>query len=171
LAIGWSARRLARPHPRRAEEVPVSDIETRGARAVLLRMRYVLGSLAAGFLVSAPAQWALRGVDWGALLHAVAFGVVFLVAMGLAVPFTQVDWSRVTLPQFKRFELSVSFYAMLLAAALLPLAWFVDALTENRPGFWLVFVLMAFAWGQNKAYSFIFREFYENPPAPSGGGK
>jgi hypothetical protein len=144
----------------------VDDVSTEVPRAVLLRARYVLGSLAAGFLVSVPAQIVLRGMDW-VLLRSLAFGIVFLVGMALLIPFTPFDWTRVTLPAFKRFELSVSFWAMLLAAALMPLGFLVEALKPNRPVFWLVFVLMAFAWGQNKAYSLIFRELY-SADAPPG---
>jgi hypothetical protein len=146
----------------------MQELDAGGTRTFLLRVRYVLGSLAAGFLVSVPAQLVLRGTDWS-LLHSIAFGIVFLLGSLLLVPFTRVDWRLVALPEFKRFELSVSFYSMLLAAALQPLPFLFRAFAPNKPVFWLVFVLMGFAWGQNKFYSLIFREFYLHGTEAPGG--
>jgi hypothetical protein len=144
------------------------ELDAGGTRTFLLRARYVLGSLAAGFLVSVPAQLVLRGTDWS-LLHSIAFGIVFLLGSLLLVPFTRIDWCRVALPEFKRFELSVSFYAMLLAAVLQPLPFLSGTLAPNKPVFWLVFVLMVFAWGQNKFYSLVFRELYLHGTEEPGG--
>lgn len=134
---------------------------------ILLHVRYLLGQMAAGFLVSVPAQAILRGVEW-ILVYSLAFGVVFLVGYLLLLPLSRFDWRTVTVPDFIRFESQVSFTAMLLSAALLLLTiLFPEELRNNREVFWFVLAINFFLWAQKKFYSWLYSTKFGMPLQPA----
>ena len=131
------------------------------AKRILLNVRYSFGYLAAGFLISAPLQLfghtgATRDI-FISLVYGGACGLVFLALL----PLSDIDWTSMRLPEFKRFELSVTRNTWIGSVAVLVLSWFhsLPGLDVNTA--WIVFVLSAFAYIKIKGHSLIFHEFYK----------
>ncbi len=131
----------------------------------LLFVRYVLGTLASGFLVAVPAQLLLRGME-SHLLYSLGFGVVFLLGFLLLLPVSRFDWRSVTVPAFMRFQVRVSFASMLLSGVLL-VASLLPSLERNREVFGFVLAITFFSWAQNKANDLLHKSRFENEEAPS----
>lgn len=141
-------------------------------QVLLLHVRYTCGYLAAGFLVSAPiqliggshGQWD-EGRIWKSMWLGGLFGLPFLLLM----PFTNVDWGRMRIPEFKHLELAFSRWALWASLGLLMLALLIqaghgsDSLLDLRVA-WVNLVLMFFAWVRVKANMIMFREFYTLKP-------
>lgn len=141
-------------------------------QVLLLHIRYTCGHLAAGFLVSAPiqliggsyGQWD-EGRIWKSMWLGGLFGLPFLLLM----PFTNVDWGRMRIPEFKHLELAFSRWALWASLGLLVLALLIqaghgsDSLLDLRVA-WVNLVLMFFAWVRVKANMIMFREFYTLKP-------
>ncbi|MHC4597495.1 MAG: hypothetical protein ACYS47_00670 [Planctomycetota bacterium] len=126
----------------------------------LLYVRYILGNVAAAFLVAVPARMILVGGESDMFLS-LAYGVVFLLGFALLIPVSRFDWRTVTVPQFMRFELVVHFYSSTVSAVLLGASLLVPALSETRKVFWIVFLINLFAWGTKKVNVFLFRTRYD----------
>ena len=141
-------------------------------RNFLLHLRYVLGNLAAGFLVAVPAQLILRGKDWY-LVHSLAYGIVFLLAYVILIPLSRLDWWNVTVPEFVRFERTTASFSAAVALALLLASFAAPPLQNNRPVFWFVFVITAFGAAQKWAQSWLFHakkekmDYSVNPHSPT----
>ncbi len=165
-----------------SQPIPVSQKVSRLAIAiderrkrlvrVLLHVRYVFGYLAAGFLVSVPISLGSRigaGLDIVEALKEIGlslgYGAVLYVPFFALMPFSNVDWKEMRVPEFQLFELSVTRTATFVAAVMLLLtvqARVFSRLAEPRV-VWTVFVLMLFAWLRIKVQTVIFPEFYAKP--------
>jgi len=142
------------------------DLEKPGPGLALLHARYVLGQLAAGFLVSVPVQLLLRGGEVH-LFQSLAWGIVFLAGSVLLLPLTPFDWSRVNIPRYKRFEATVCFIAAAVARLLFLSSYIVEPIGRNRSVMWFVFVITLFAWARERGNMLLFPAFYRKPQ--SGG--
>jgi hypothetical protein len=145
---------------------------------LLLHVRYVFGYLAAGFLVSVPISLGSRiGAGLEALeavkeiALSLVYGAVLYVPFFALLPFSNVDWKAMRVPEFQLFELAVTRTATVVAAVMLVLtvqARVFSKLAEPRV-VWTVFVLMIFSWARIKVQTFLFPEFYA-AAAPASGG-
>ena len=126
----------------------------------LLYVRYILGNVAAAFLVAVPARLILIGGE-SDMFHSLAYGIVFLLGFALLIPVSRFDWRTVTVPQFMRFETVVNFYSSVISALLLGASFLVAELHETRHVFWIVFLINVFAWGTKKVHVFLFRTRYD----------
>lgn len=148
--------------------VALDDRRKRVAR-LLLHVRYVFGYLAAGFLVSVPISLGSRigtGVEFfegaKAIGLSLVYGLVLLVPFFALIPFSNIDWKEMRVPEFQLFELSVTRTATFVALVLVLLSVQVHVfskLAEPRVA-WTVFVLMLFSWGRIKVQTKLFPEFY-----------
>jgi len=181
---GWWRARVARTEARWTRVAGGLHRTRLVTRVVLLYVRYTFGYLAAGFLISAPIQLGLNPEDWGEgrLLKCLLLGVVCLIPFGVLYPFSQVDWGRMRLPEFKNLELDLTRWATFLALAFLLLALVVypfrDASSDPEAGpvlrttlwvcdlkvAWLNTMLMAFGWVRVKLHTVLFRDFYTLKP-------
>ena len=141
-------------------------------QVLLLHVRYTCGYLATGFLVSAPIQligashgeWD-EGRIWKSMLLGGLFGLPFLAL----IPFTNVDWGRMRIPEFKHLELAFCRWAVWVSLGLMVLALLIEAVSGpgallDRRVAWVNLVLMFFAWVRVKANMVMFREFYTLKP-------
>src|SRR5579871_4918098 len=121
------------------------------ARAVLV-VRYVMGFLAGGFLISVPISIGSRvgyGVGLGDAVRASAvsclYGVIFLVPFLGLIPLTRIDWREMRVPEFQLFELTVAKWAAAAAGLLFFLSLIGNPTAQPgwiEPGvLWTVFVL------------------------------
>ena len=131
----------------------------------LLHFRYVVGQLAAGFLLSVPAQLILRGKD-AFLVHSLAYGIVFLLGYVLLIPVSRFEWTNITVPEFWRFEITISFWATLVTLVLLLASLVTPLLKSNQHVFWFVFVITFFYWAQRKGYALLFDHWPVKAVAP-----
>jgi len=137
----------------------MNDLPPKGPLLILLHARYVLGQLAAGFLVSVPVQLLLRGGEVH-LFQSLAWGIVFLAGSLLLVPLTPFDWSSVTLPRYKRFEMWVCFLTAAVSLILFLSSYLIEPIGRNRSVMWFVLVISLFAWARERANLFLFPAFY-----------
>ncbi|MHC4777195.1 MAG: hypothetical protein ACYTFG_01320 [Planctomycetota bacterium] len=136
----------------------------------LLYVRYVLGNMAAGFLVAVPAQLILRGKDLY-LVHSLAYGIVFLLGFALLIPISRFDWRTTTVPEFMRFESITNLFASIFSGILLGMSFILPELHRNMHVFLIVFFINFMAFLHKKTHSFLFNaRFLTREPAfdPSG---
>ena len=93
----------------------------------------------------------------GATADASAGATVLFVGM---IPMTRVNWAHMRLPEFKIFELAVARNAFVFAIIGFILGWIEDSRFIRSDVWGTVVVLMAFAYGNLKAQTIIFRDFY-----------
>jgi hypothetical protein len=151
------------------------------AKLRLLRVRYVLGYLAASFLVSVPLDLGYRVAygqatveSLGAIGVSILYGIVCLVGFFVLRPLTQIPWERVRIPEYTVFEMRTAAWSALVAALLLGLA-LVASFAHAKAAelflpprlFWAVLVLVVLAWAKLKLQTLVFPEFY----ADRGGEK
>ncbi|RMG17209.1 MAG: hypothetical protein D6731_04500, partial [Planctomycetota bacterium] len=144
-------------------------------KVVALHLRYTFGYLAFGFLVSAPIQLGFRHEEgWlEGLFKSVVLGALFAVPALLLWPFSNIDWGRMRIPEFKNLELALTRWAAVLAALWLAVAFVVEKVlrSEGVVGWlcdtrvaWTNLGLMFFSWVRVKFHTLMFREFYTLKP-------
>jgi len=140
-------------------------------RVILIYARYTCGYLATGFLISAPLQLVTHR-EWGDMFKSLILGVAFALPFLLLIPFTQLEWERMRLPEFKNFELALTRWASYCAGAFFALSGLLQITApETTLGWlcdvrvaWVELVLMFFAWVGVKFHTVLFREFYTLKP-------
>ncbi|MDF1661338.1 MAG: hypothetical protein P1V97_06180, partial [Planctomycetota bacterium] len=145
-------------------------------KIVLLHARYIFGYIAAGFLVSAPLYMGTKlfnDFSWdsrifGHIFYSLLDGLICLIPFVVLIPFTQIDWENMRVPEFKIFELALTRWASYIALAYLIVcinlsifydmkgeAWWFDLQIA-----WINFTLMVSAWLRIKIQTLIFKDFY-----------
>ena len=142
-------------------------------KIMLLHLRYVMGYLTAGFLVSAPLYLGTHGSFDEELLQRVwrstVYGLICLVPFVGLIPMTRIPWENMRLPEFKNFELTLTRWASYVAGVYWlvcfyagagrrqdapPLWWFDEHIA------WVNLILMFTAWLRIKVQTVIFQDFY-----------
>lgn len=134
-------------------------------QVLLLHVRYTCGNLAMGFLVSAPLQLIGSSQEWqhGRVWSSVLLGLLFAVPFLGLIPFTNIDWGRMRLPEFKNLELAFCRWSVWASLGLLVLALFAEVMPGGLLDLqvaWVNLVLMFFTWVRAKTHVLMFREFY-----------
>lgn len=164
LRVGWRLRR-------QATELRWANVFKGVQRAgtvtqvLLLHVRYTCGYLALGFLVSAPLQLIGSSQEWeqGRVWKSILLGLLFVLPYLGLIPFTNVDWGRMRLPEFKNLELAFCRWSVWASLGLLVLALFAEVMPGGLLDLqvaWVNLVLMFFTWVRAKSHVLMFREFY-----------
>ncbi len=146
----------------------------------LLRFRYICGYLAAGFTVSAPMYMSLRfwyqgnltsefaTELWEPVRNSVLLGVTFLLPYLLLAPITKISWENMRVPEFQKFELSLSkaatIFSIVYFVICLGVSWLAgdfqySAFFDPRPA-WMNFLIQLVPFLRLKALTVLFREYY-----------
>lgn len=145
-------------------------------KIVLLHARYVFGYIAAGFLVSAPLYMGTKlfnDFSWdsqifGHIFYSLLNGLICLVPFVVLIPFTQIDWENMRVPEFKIFELALTRWASYIALGYLVVCILLSILYDMKGEAWwfdiqiawINFTLMVSSWLRIKIQTLIFKDFY-----------
>jgi hypothetical protein len=172
--LAWYRRRKRETEAR--WELILGGVRRTGTitKVILLHARYTFGYLSAGFLLSAPFTIGWRhGEGLEPIAKSVILGVLCAIPFGLLIPFSQIDWGRMRLPEFKNLEVALTRYATYTMVGVLVAFLGVQAFVSSEHFLhwlcdvrvaWINLFLMLFAWVRTKFHVVLFRDFYTLKP-------